>query len=211
MALGLGVLVIAMVGLSFASVPLYQIFCRVTGYGGTTQTASVAPGQDGGPTADPPLVSGAEPAEPIRVRFDAQVNARLPWAFEPHQTEMTLAMGQMATAYFRATNLDERARAGTALFNLTPQKAAIHFFKIECFCFTAQELQPGETLDFAVTFRVDPELATDPATEEVRTVTLSYHFFPLDERKEDDRAALGLGSRTDAAQDPPPLTRPPPS
>ena len=155
--------VAGMVGLSFASVPLYDLFCRVTGYGGTTQVAA----------SDSATVSDRV----IRVRFDASTNPHLGWRFEPVQREMTLRLGQTAVAYYRATNLESSVNTGTATFNVTPQKAGLYFAKIDCFCFTEQQLDPGQTVDMPVTFFVDPDMESDPNLDEVKTITLSYTFF----------------------------------
>ncbi|MEX2616872.1 MAG: cytochrome c oxidase assembly protein [Alphaproteobacteria bacterium] len=155
--------VAGMVGLSFASVPLYDLFCRVTGYGGTTQVAA----------SDSATVT----ERIIRVRFDASTNPHLGWRFEPVQREMTLQVGQTALAYYRATNLESTVNTGTATFNVTPQKAGLYFAKIECFCFTEQQLEPGQSVDMPVTFFIDPEIESDPNLDEVKTITLSYTFF----------------------------------
>ncbi len=165
------VVVAGMTGLSFASVPLYDLFCRVTGYGGTTQVAAT----------DSETVSDRV----IRVRFDASTNPHLGWRFEPVQREMTVQLGQTAVAYYRATNLESTANTGTATFNVTPQKAGLYFAKIDCFCFTEQQLDPGQTVEMPVTFYVDPELDTEPNLDEVKIITLSYTFF----RAETDNTA----------------------
>ena len=155
--------VAGMIGLSYASVPLYRLFCQVTGYGGTTQVADSLPD-----TISERLVT---------IRFDAEVNPALPWAFKPEQKSMTLHMGEQGLAFYRATNRGDRPVVGTATFNVTPQKAGSYFNKIECFCFTEQRLEPGQTVDMPVTFFVDPAMAEDIDTREIGTVTLSYTFF----------------------------------
>src|SRR5690606_35991715 len=121
-----------------ASVPLYRLFCQVTGYGGTTQRAEAA----GEVVSD----------ETITVRFNADVNSRLPWRFQPEQRAMTLAIGESGLAFYQATNLSARVITGTATFNVTPFKAGPYFNKIACFCFTEQTLQPGQTVDMPVSF-----------------------------------------------------------
>lgn len=163
--------VAGMVGLSFASVPLYDWFCRVTGYGGTTQVAA--------------RESATVTERVIRVRFDASTNPQLGWRFEPLQREMTLQVGQTALAYYRATNLESTVNTGTSTFNVTPQKAGLYFAKIECFCFTEQQLEPGQSVDMPVTFFVDPEIESDPNLDEVTTITLSYTFFRAVPDKQD--------------------------
>jgi cytochrome c oxidase assembly protein subunit 11 len=158
--------VCGMVGLAYASVPLYDLFCRVTGYGGTTQVAE----------------QGAEKIldREIAVRFDATTSPKLPWTFQPEQREVTLKVGESAIAYYRATNNSDKPITGTATFNVTPLKAGLYFNKIECFCFTEQTLKPGESVDMPVVYYVDPEIDEDPNLDEVRTLTLSYTFFPAE-------------------------------
>ncbi len=158
--------VCGMLGLAYASVPLYDLFCRVTGYGGTTQVAT----------------EGAERVldRKMAVRFDATTSPNLPWTFEPEQREVTLRVGESAIAYYRATNNSDKPITGTATFNVTPQKAGLYFTKIDCFCFTEQTLKPGETVDMPVVYYVDPEIDENPNLDEVRTLTLSYTFFPAE-------------------------------
>ena len=161
----LAVVVFAMVGLAFASVPLYRLFCQVTGFGGTTQVAAQAP----------ETVSAILP--PVSVRFDANVNPKLPWRFEPVTKPVSLRPGEEITVYYRATNLADVPTSGTATFNVTPQKAGPYFMKIECFCFTEQTLQPGESIDMPVSFFLDPDIKGDENTKDVDEVVLSYTFF----------------------------------
>ncbi|PCJ69423.1 MAG: cytochrome c oxidase assembly protein [Rhodobiaceae bacterium] len=157
-------MVVAMVGVSYAAVPLYKIFCQVTGYGGTTNTADVAPTT----VLD----------RMITVRFDSNVNRSLAWDFAPAQVSQELKVGETGLAFFRATNLSDKVLVGTATFNVTPQAAGYYFNKIDCFCFTEQVLQPGETVDMPVTYFIDPEIADDKNLDYVHTITLSYTFFP---------------------------------
>ena len=178
-AIGLSAVVVGMVGLAFASEPLYRIFCQVTGYAGTTQVASEAPLKD-------------EVLDRIvSVRFDANVNTKLPWRFRPVQREINVRVGEQALAFFEATNLSDKPLVGTASFNVTPYKAAIHFNKIDCFCFTQQVLMPGQTVQMPVTFFVDAEMAEDTGAMDLRTITLSYTFF----RDEDQSAAVELAAK----------------
>ena len=163
LAIGLIGIVAGMAGLAYASVPLYRLFCQVTGYGGTTQVAAAAP--------------GASEARRITVRFDATVSPSLPWRFEPTARAVEVAVGEERLAYFRATNLSDRPATGMATFNVTPHKAGLYFKKIACFCFDRQVLEPGESVEMPVSFYVDPEIAGDPNLDEVRTITLSYTFF----------------------------------
>lgn len=168
--------VLGMVGLTYASVPLYRIFCQVTGYGGTTQVARAVPKE----------VSDRV----IKVRFDASTNPALPWQFKPKQLEMSLNLGETGLAFYEATNTASVRNWGTAVFNVTPQKVGQYFSKIDCFCFTVQHLEPGQSVDMPVTFFVDPRIADDPNAQDVHTITLSYTFYPLeeDERKEAERS-----------------------
>lgn len=180
---------LGMAGLTAAAPDLYRLFCRVTGYGGTTSAASEAPGA---------AAAGAE----VTVRFNADTAQGMPWQFAPARDRMTLAMGEQATAYYRAFNPTERTVTGMATFNVVPMKAGPYFTKIECFCFTEHALQPGEEVVMPVTFFVAPEMAADPLTEDVRTVTLSYTFFEIEGEGEkaaaqaDDRSAGDPGNHS---------------
>jgi len=164
----LGVLafvVCAMVGLAYASVPLYQLFCQVTGYGGTTQVA------DQGATT---VIAD----HPVKVRFDANVNPALNWRFAPVDPFVEVKPGEELVINYRATNMGPTASTGTSTFNVTPVKAGPHFMKLDCFCFVEQTLHPGESVDMPVRFFVDPEIVTDENANDVREITLSYTFFP---------------------------------
>ncbi|HMO08041.1 MAG TPA: cytochrome c oxidase assembly protein [Paracoccaceae bacterium] len=160
-----------MLSLSFAAVPFYDWFCRVTGYGGTIAAASAAP--------DTIL------DQTIRVRFDASKEAGMPWDFVPMQREMVVRYGEVGLAFYRAHNPTDRPVAGTASFNVTPDSAGGYFTKIDCFCFQQQTLQPGESVEMPVTFYVDPALTTDREGRFVRSITLSYTFHqtPLPEEQ----------------------------
>lgn len=190
LALILAVVVCGMVGFSFAMVPLYSLFCQVTGWGGTTQMAEQAPA----------VVSDRV----ITVRFNADVNDKLPWTFGPVVREVKVKVGESRLAFFRASNVGERTVTGTAAFNVTPLKAGQYFNKIACFCFTEQRLQPGETIDMPVSFFVDPAILADPNLDEVNTITLSYTFFrdlddwvePADEVLKTTENHVGAGSRS---------------
>ena len=159
------VVAMSMVGLAYASVPLYKLFCQVTGFGGTTQIATQAPEQA--------LLS----AEPLAVRLDANVNPQLNWSFVPVEQEVSLKPGEEITAIYRATNIGAMPSTGTATFNVTPQKAGPYFMKIECFCFTEQTLQPGESVDMPVRFFLDSEIVSDINTSDIDEIVLSYTFF----------------------------------
>ena len=173
MAMALGVFVAGMVGVSFAAVPLYQLFCQVTGYGGTPKT-DVA--------AAPAEVSDRV----ITVRFDANTNSKLAWRFRPVARKMTVRLGEPNLAYYRARNLSAEKLTGTALFNVTPFKAGPFFAKIDCFCFTEQTLRAGESVDMPVQFYVDPEIFSDPDTKDLKEITLSYTFYPSDAEAGDE-------------------------
>jgi cytochrome c oxidase assembly protein subunit 11 len=161
----LGILVTAMVGLSYASVPLYDLFCRVTGYGGTTQLADAKSNQ---------IVIG----HPVDVRFDANVNIALNWKFVPLEQKVTVNPGEEIVVNYRATNLGTTASTGTSTFNVTPVKAGPFFMKLDCFCFIEQTLQPGQSIDMPVRFFVDPEIVADENAKDISEIILSYTFFP---------------------------------
>ena len=163
-ALILAGVVAGMLGLSYAAVPLYQLFCQVTGFGGTTQKAEKAP--------DHVL------ARQITVRFDANVAQSLAWRFRPVQNTVILKIGESVLAFYEAENQTKADLHGTATFNVTPEIAGAYFSKIECFCFTEQTLKPGERVDMPVTFFVDPEIMNDPDAKNIKEITLSYTFFP---------------------------------
>jgi cytochrome c oxidase assembly protein subunit 11 len=154
-----------MVGMAYASVPLYKLFCQVTGYGGTTQATNDAATH---------IVAG----HPITVRFDANVNRGLDWKFLPVDRPVTLNPGEEVVIHYRATNKGSAASVGTSTFNVTPAKAGIYFMKIDCFCFQEQTLQPGESVDMPVRFFIDPEIVADKNVVDVTDMTLSYTFFP---------------------------------
>jgi cytochrome c oxidase assembly protein subunit 11 len=165
-----GAFVALMVGASYAAVPFYSWFCRVTGFNGTTQVATQLP-------------SGVLERS-IAVRFDANVMGGLPWKFEPEKTEITVRLGEVVTAYYTVTNLAARPTLGQAAYKVTPLTAGIHFQKINCFCFTEQRFAPGEKREMAVVFYVDPALAADAEHDQLKTITLSYTFYPMrDEQK----------------------------
>ncbi len=153
-----------MIGLAYASVPLYRLFCQVTGYGGTTQVSTVQP-ED---VLD----------ETIVIRFDANVANDLGWSFRPEQISVTMKIGETRVASYRAENLETVRTAGTAVFNVTPVWAGVYFFKVQCFCFTEQELAAGEIADMPVEFYVDPEIVNDTSYVGLSAITLSYTFFP---------------------------------
>ncbi len=157
-----------MTGLAWASVPLYRLFCQVTGLNGTTQRGERAPGAVG---------------TTVRVSFDANVSPKLPWTFKPEQASETVDVGARDMVFFTATNRSAKPVTGTATFNVTPAQAGKYFTKIQCFCFNEQTLQPGETARMPVIFFVDPKMLRDPDAQAVETITLSYTFYPVDSAK----------------------------
>jgi cytochrome c oxidase assembly protein subunit 11 len=168
---------LGMVGLSFAAIPLYRAFCQATGYAGTPKIgAAVAPGGDG---------------KTIRVRFNADTYPGLPWSFQPDQPVITVSLGEDHLASYTAHNAARTPITGIALYNVTPEKAAKYFHKTACFCFNQQTLQGGQTMDFPLSFWVDPAIDKDPDTSDVHEVTLSYTFF----RTLDDAAKTGALAR----------------
>ncbi len=159
----------AMLGLAFASVPLYRLFCQVTGYGGTPQIAlnATAPGTS---TALPPF----------RIQFNADTSMDLPWEFSPEQREISLKAGEEVLFAYHARNLSSQPVVGTAVFNVTPPQAGAYFMKTQCFCFEKQRLEAGQSMDFPVLFYIDPAIAGDPDAADIREITLSYTFYPAD-------------------------------
>jgi cytochrome c oxidase assembly protein subunit 11 len=156
---------LAALGMAFASVPLYRAFCQLTGFDGTPLRAEKAPG----------AVAGQ-----IGVRFDANVDPRLPWKFEPLQNQVRVHPGARTTIYYTATNLSARAITGQAVYNVTPDTVGQYFNKIQCFCFNEQTLKPGETVKMPVVFYVDPKIRQDETTRPIDEITLSYTFYPVE-------------------------------
>ena len=167
--LSLAALVVGMVGLSYAAVPLYDLFCRATGYGGTTMVATEVPNQIG--------------EREMTVRFNADVNRNLPWRFHPVKGSVTVRLGEPTLAFYRVENTSDRLIVGTAAYNVTPLTAGEYFSKIDCFCFTEQVLQPGEVAELPVSFFVDSSIADDPKMDRINTLTLSYTFFEVGNSK----------------------------
>jgi len=155
--------VAGMGGLSFASVPLYRLFCQATGLNGTTQRAATAPGK---------AAAGV-----VTVRFDAETAPGLDWEFRPLQPAVNVHPGEEQKILYRAVNRTAKPMTGSATYNVTPAKAGIYFDKLQCFCFSEQHLAAGQSVDMGVVFFVDPDILTDPNTRDVRTITLSYTMF----------------------------------
>lgn len=154
---------VAMLALSFASSPLYRLFCAATGFGGTPQVATAAPPGRG--------------LRDVTVRFDANVAPGLAWKFSPETPEIKLRTGDTATVYYKVANVSDHETAGRAVFNVSPESAGAYFEKIACFCFNEQKLGPGETVDMPVVFFLDPALEKDSSLSAVHAITLSYTFF----------------------------------
>ncbi|QEE36362.1 cytochrome c oxidase assembly protein [Octadecabacter sp. SW4] len=168
--------VLLMGGLAWASVPFYDWFCRVTGFGGATNVAEAG--------------SDTVLDQTITIRFDGSLERDMPWTFKPVEREMTLRIGETGLAFYEASNPTDKPIAGQASYNVTPYEAGGFFDKIECFCFTEQVLQPGETVLMPVTFFVDPAIVDDREGQYVHTITLSYTFYQIDLPEDDTQAAL---------------------
>jgi len=167
--------VIGMVGMSYAAVPLYYMFCRATGYGGTPNRADAAPGATGDRL--------------VTVRFDTNVDPNLPWTFVAEQRSVTAHIGEDKLVYFRAVNRSSSPIVGHATFNVAPEQAARYFDKIQCFCFTEQRLEAGESVEMPVSFFIAPAILKDRAAKSVTEITLSYTFYPAVNQKPEAKTA----------------------
>lgn len=161
-----------MLGLSYLAVPLYRLFCQVTGIEGTVSRADAAPGQ---------IL-----ARKMTVRFDANIDPKLPWLFKPAQIAQEPHIGEVIVARYRAKNLSDRPITASAVFNVTPEEAGVYFRKIQCFCFELQTLEPGQEVEMPVTYFVDPKIAKDRRLDGLGTMTLSYTFYPRTDAKVDN-------------------------
>jgi cytochrome c oxidase assembly protein subunit 11 len=162
-------LVAAMVGLAFASVPLYRLFCQVTGFGGTPVRSSHPSG------------TMAPTGTIMSIRFDANINPALPWLFEPERHTDRAAVGARKMAFYTAKNLSNKPVTGTATYNVTPVQAGQYFVKVDCFCFTEQTLAPGQEVRMPIVYFLDPRIMEDPHAAKIDEITLSYTFYPVDE------------------------------
>ena len=178
----LGVVIAGMGALSAAAVPLYDMFCRVTGYGGTTNTATET--------------TGVVLDEMVRVRFDANSVASLNWTFRPLQRDITLPIGEEALVFYEAINHSDVPVTGMASYNVSPDVTGFFFNKIECFCFTEQTLQPGERVEMPISFFVDPDMVNDYDAGRIRDITLSYTFHPAEPSTPKPQASLDLGQES---------------
>jgi cytochrome c oxidase assembly protein subunit 11 len=172
-----GVFVAAMVGAAYAAVPLYNWFCRTTGFGGTTQVATAAPSH---------ILD-----RKLKIRFDGNVAGGLPWRFEPEQNSIEVRIGEVVTVSYTVVNESARETVGVASYNVSPPTAGIYFSKINCFCFTDQRLKAGEKRDMTVVFFVDPELVKDWEQDRLDTITLSYTMYPA---RQPEAPRVGSGS-----------------
>ncbi len=177
-------LVAGMVGMAYAAVPLYEIFCQVTGYGGTTKKAEAS---------EAPILDRT-----MSVRFTANTHRDMPWVFAPSQLTQVSKIGQQQIASYDAYNPTNKRITGTAVFNVTPFKAGAYFSKIDCFCFTEQTLEPGEKVEMTVTYYVDPAIADDPNLDDVTEIVLSYTFYTtsFEEVPEMSHEAMTMGEKT---------------
>lgn len=170
-ALAAASVAVLMIGAAYAAVPLYRVFCQVTGYGGTPRTGAAA------------LPSAAElkaaAGKTIRVRFDGNVRKNLPWTFKPSQEPMEVKIGEQNIAYFHAHSSAKVPTTGSATYNISPPSTARYFVKLQCFCFSEQTLKPGESVEMPVVFYVDPAILNDDDAKQFDEITLSYSFYPV--------------------------------
>ncbi|MGB4191717.1 MAG: cytochrome c oxidase assembly protein [Rickettsiales bacterium] len=168
-AWSIALLVVGMIMLTFASVPIYNLFCKVTGYGGTVKYTPIASSRIGN--------------KKIKIRFDANVDKNLPWQFKSEQEEVLVRVGENNLIFYTAENQSDKPIIGTAVYNVTPHKAGIYFNKIQCFCFEEQLLRPKQKMIMPVSFFIDSDIENDPNLKDVDTITLSYTFYPVGENK----------------------------
>ena len=171
-------MVVGMVGLSYAAVPLYDLFCRATGYGGTPQRADAAPGAVG--------------ERVITVRFDTNVDPALPWSFQPEEREVRVKAGEDRLVFFKAVNNSDGPIVGHATFNVIPDRAGRYFSKVQCFCFTEQRLEAGQSVEMPVLFFVAPEILKDRDSDSIHDITLSYTFYPAANQRAERKTASAL-------------------
>lgn len=178
---GIALVAVSMIGVSYAAVPLYQLFCQVTGFGGTTQVAE---------TGDVEVIERT-----VQIRFAANTNRGLAWEFRPLQTKQNLRIGEQGLAFYEAVNLSDKPVTGMATYNVAPHKAGEYFAKMECFCFTEQTLMPGQRVEMPVVYFVDPLIAEDRNLDDVKEIVLSYTFF--EKAGEDNESTAGPAVSTD--------------
>lgn len=170
-------IVLLMLALSYASVPLYRIFCQMTGYGGTTQIVDYVP----------PVLSTEIPQRILTIKFNADVASGMPWKFIPVQKEMKVLVGESALAFYEAHNPTDHSIVGISTYNVIPQQAGIYFNKIQCFCFDEQMLKSNESIDMPVFFFIEKDFMEDPKMDGIDTITLSYTFFTADDFNQDKK------------------------
>ncbi|MFA5122658.1 cytochrome c oxidase assembly protein [Zavarzinia sp.] len=175
-----------MIGLTYASVPLYYLFCEATGFGGATKRADT-----GGTQASVPVLN-----REFTIRFDSNMASDLPWQFKPEQASVTIKAGEQKVIFYKAVNNAARPVTGRATFNVTPVKSGEYFVKVQCFCFDEQTLQPGQSVDMPVLFYIDPAVVQDHNMDEVKTITLSYTFFRAQDDEAKAAAAAAPGTPT---------------
>jgi cytochrome c oxidase assembly protein subunit 11 len=185
LGLRMAALVVLTLGASYAFVPLYQIFCQATGYGGTVQTSS-----DASSTEAKLRDAAGKPKKRITIFFNSDVSPRLPWQFVPSQRSISCETGETVLAFYRATNLTDKAIVGISTYNVTPMKAGLYFHKIQCFCFDEQRLRPHETVEMPILFYVDPDIVTDKNTADIDNLVLSYSFFLVDQESGDPETGV---------------------
>lgn len=161
------VIILVMLTLSYASVPLYRVFCQMTGFGGTTQIVDYVP----------PIINGEIPQRMLTIKFNADVASGMPWKFHPTQNEIKVLVGESALAFYEAYNPSDQSIIGISTYNVVPQQAGIYFNKIQCFCFEEQLLKSKESIDMPVFFFIDNDFLDDPKMDGIDTITLSYTFF----------------------------------
>lgn len=166
-----GLMAVGMIGVAYAAVPLYRLFCQVTGFGGTTQVAAAAP-----TAAQQAAVAGRS----IKIRFDSNIASGLEWRFKPKANEVSIPIGEKRLAFYTATNTAAAPITGRAVYNVSPDVAGRYFIKVDCFCFTEQTLKAGETVDMPVSYYIDPAIMDDPVARKIDEITLSYTFYPVD-------------------------------
>lgn len=185
---------VSMIVAAYAAVPLYRLFCQVTGYGGTVSKADELALPDASRLA---ALGGAR----INVRFDATTSDGLPWRFRPERSVDQVRIGEKVLAYYEAENLSDVPVTGRAVYNVSPDTAGAHFRKIDCFCFTEQTLQPGEKVRMPVVYFIDPEMLNDPSANRISEITLSYTFYPMEKSGVDKTAGAALSRANDATSD----------
>ncbi|KAL4458481.1 hypothetical protein ABPG75_013346 [Micractinium tetrahymenae] len=191
---------VGMIGVTYAAVPLYRMFCQATGYGGTVQEGKAVEDKIRRREENPDEeVERAAAAREVTVYFNSDVADGMPWRFKPTQRSVKLHPGQSTLAFYTAHNRSDKAITGVSTYNVAPQQAGQYFNKIQCFCFEEQKLRPGEKIDMPVFFYIDPEFATDPKMKGINTITLSYTFFKVEEEDWEEEGQPAAASAAAAA------------